>query len=426
MVLRRKTSIFETFLLLGTIYYGYVSTKQVLASDAFEELVASNRTFDVIILEDYFNEATIGLSTVFSAPVVLFRTHVSPTLNQNNQVKIGFSTPMSFVPSIQSPFSDHMSFFQRFQNVLLFSIEKFGRIFHMWSQELLYNTFFKESKPTLGDLVKNISFVLLNTHGSIFYPQPALPNFQEIGGLHVSPVINPLPDDVRRFIDQSHQVIYFSFGGNVDFSDFSEDKQETILKVFQKVNLRVLLKTRKKITKKYSNILIKEWFPQNDILANPKVKVFITHGGLLSYHEAVFHAVPMIGIPIYGDHVQNVASAVHKGVAVHLDYGDITEDSLMGAIREVVDNEQYKRNVISVSRRYHDRQVSPMENAIYWIEYVAKYQGADHLKNAGIDMNFIQYHCLDVFLSMLLMFLGIYWLAVRCLRNRFLRKAKVD
>ncbi|KAL5273451.1 UGT2A1 family protein [Megaselia abdita] len=421
---KRKTSVFQSLFLFGTIPYGIELTESVLESKELHSLL--KRKFDVLLLEDYFNEAVLGLSTVFSAPVVLLRTQVSPTLNQNNQIKVGFSPPMSFVPSVQSTFSDRMTFSERLQNVLLVSIEKFAMIFHMWYQQRIYDKCFKEPKPKLEVLVKNISFVLQNTHESLFYPQPTVPNFKEIGGLHVSPIIKPLPEDIEKFVKNSEEIIYFSFGGNIDFSDFDIEKQEAILAVFQKTKQKVLLKTRKRISKKYKNILIKDWLPQNDILANPKVKVFITHGGLQSFQETVFHAVPIVGIPIYGDQVHNIASAVHKGIGVHLDYGNITEESLKEAIKEVVENEKYKENMVKVSRRYHDRQVSPLDNAVYWIEYVVKYKGADHLKNAGIDLNVIEYSCLDVFAFLMLLFFWVCWLMLYGVKKCFLKKEKVD
>ena len=48
-------------------------------------------------------------------------------------------------------------------------------------------------------------------------------------------------------------------------------------------------------------MLIKTSLPQNDMLAHPNLKVFVTHGGLLSTQKALFHKVPLVGMPISND-----------------------------------------------------------------------------------------------------------------------------
>ena len=48
-----------------------------------------------------------------------------------------------------------------------------------------------------------------------------------------------------------------------------------------------------------------KWAPQNDILGHPAVKVFLTQAGVNSLHEAAYHAVPVVTLPMFGDQLNN-------------------------------------------------------------------------------------------------------------------------
>lgn len=101
--------------------------------------------------------------------------------------------------------------------------------------------------------------------------------------MHIKKKSNPLPDDIQKFIDESeHGVVYFSLGGNLNPSVMPIEKQEAIIKSLSKLKERILWKwddENAKVDRK--KFFVQRWFPQDDILANPKVKLFVTHGGLL-------------------------------------------------------------------------------------------------------------------------------------------------
>lgn len=73
-------------------------------------------------------------------------------------------------------------------------------------------------------------------------------------------------------------------------------------------------------------------------VAHPKVKLFITHGGLHSLEETVFYAKPIIGIPFFADQYSNIKLAEENGYGKQVDYFEMTEESFSDAINEVLSN----------------------------------------------------------------------------------------
>lgn len=84
--------------------------------------------------------------------------------------------------------------------------------------------------------------------------------------------------------------------------------------------------------------MIASWLPQNDILAHPNVKLFISHGGMLSTLEALYHALPVLGIPLWGDQARNIECCVTAGWVLRLQLENITEQSFRWAVNEVLNN----------------------------------------------------------------------------------------
>lgn len=46
---------------------------------------------------------------------------------------------------------------------------------------------------------------------------------------------------------------------------------------------------------------------------------------------------------------------------------------------------------------FHDRPMSALDTAVYWVEYVIKHGGAQHLRSPAVELSWYQYRLLDVF-----------------------------
>ena len=62
---------------------------------------------------------------------------------------------------------------------------------------------------------------------------------------------------------------------------------------------------------------------------------------------------------------------------------------------------RYRENIQSVSARAKDRVLPPVEQAVWWVEYVLRHKGAKHLRPATLDLNWIQYFFIDIALFLI-------------------------
>ncbi|GBP06658.1 UDP-glucuronosyltransferase [Eumeta japonica] len=174
-----------------------------------------------------------------------------------------------------------------------------------------------------------------------------------------------------------NQFEYFVQGSNVQSKDMPVEKLKMFLSVFATLKERVLWKfENESIQNLPTNVMIKSWLPQSDILAHANVKVFITHGGLFGTQEGVHNAVPMLGMPIYCDQHLNMRKAVQNGYAISLHFPDITKEILKDSLEKLLYDAYYRNNIKRISGIFHDRPLPARETAIYWIEYVIRHKGA--------------------------------------------------
>lgn len=156
-------------------------------------------------------------------------------------------------------------------------------------------------------------------------------------------------------------------------------------------------------------MLIRKWLPQTDILAHPNIILFISHGGMFSNYESIAHGIPMIMIPFIADQFRNAIKVEEAGYGKFLDFNDLTMESLTRTLNEILLNGNYSKRAKEISAIFNDNIVHPMDEAMWWIEYIIRFKGAKHLKSHAIQMSWFQYLQLDVILVNIIIMVSVLY-----------------
>jgi len=225
-------------------------------------------------------------------------------------------------------------------------------------------------------------------------------------------------------------AVFVSFGSSLKPDQMPKEKLEVFVDSFKRLDMAIIFKWDADIPGLPSNVLLSSWVPQQDLLAHPNLKVFVTHGGLGSLVEAIYHKAVVVGIPLSNDQKPNMVRAERHGYATRLNWDTITADELVSSINRAVEDQEMKDNMERIHELYVDRKVKPLEEAVWWVEYVCRHGGASWFKSIGEGIPFLEYHHLDIiFLGFFILFILLavsfyFWRTVyRCC---YARKSKAD
>lgn len=167
--------------------------------------------------------------------------------------------------------------------------------------------------------------------------------------------------------------------------------------------------------------------PQKDLLGHPQTKVFIAHGGTNGVQEAIYHGVPVLGIPLFFDQYDNLLRLEVRGAGKMILLPEVNGENFEKSLVEVLNIASYRENMQRLSRLHRDQPMTPMDQAVFWVEYVMRHKGAPHLRTQAYKMPWYSYYCIDVFMVLLtilsLLLLSTYSICV-CLCCRSKRKSK--
>ncbi|XP_023940209.2 UDP-glycosyltransferase UGT5 [Bicyclus anynana] len=382
----------------------------VLSSPEVKEFLKKDNTFDLVICEQFFLEALHALSAKYNAPLAIISTF-------GNCMKHNFATgnPLQLATVTAEYLDVHnpTSFWGRLRNFYFTVYDYFWwKYWYLGKQEELVKKYFPElgdNTPSLYELQRDAALMLINSHFSYDTPSALLPNIVEIGGVHLTSNNASLPEDLQKLLDDSKDgVVFVSFGSNVRSSELPKQKKDAFLNVFRGLKQTVLWKWEEdNLEGKPDNLVIRKWLPQKDILAHPNIKVFIGHGGLIGLQETIFNGVPVVGIPIYGDQYNNLLLIEEAGAGKLLKYHKINEETLYKTLNDILNDDSYMKSAKDMQRRWKDRPMSPMDTAMFWLEYVIRNKGAEYMKNPARNMSWFAYTMVDVYAFILVIFITV-------------------
>jgi len=363
-----------------------------------------------------FPQTATTLAELLDCPIVVFSPSSAP---HHVAAGLGGETHLGLQPLPSASLLEPMSLRHRLQNIVL----HYTSVAMMdWLGERIFHQQIKlvdRKLPTQKETLRSRSSIILAssnpiTHGA--WPRP--PSTIEVGGLALRPP-RPLEEgELKRFMDEADQgVVIVNLGSSITAQLLPTDRLNLLLEVFSQLGLSVVWRWEESEKVRIPpNVLIQPWLPLQDLLAHPNTRLLLAHGGLASLTESLFHATPLLAIPLANDQKQNMMRAQKLGYAAFLDWEGLSSEGLLSAVKTTIEDTGMAAKLKQVREVYLDRERSPRATATWWIEYVCRNEGAKWLKPSleEGDVSFLQRHYLDLIIFLTTVALLSVFCVVMC------------
>ncbi|XP_059058835.1 UDP-glycosyltransferase UGT5-like [Achroia grisella] len=385
-----RTSIETAIPMLSNVFY------EQLKNDAVKRIIEDkNVTFDLLIIEAWLRPV-LAFTHRFKVPVIRFGS--TGSVLSEYEVMGSVKHPLYYPSNLCSRCAniENLTFLEKLYEIyndIYISNVFNGAVKH---ENEVMRSFFGADMPSLDDLSDNVDLLISNVHRNWEFNRPMPISVVQVGGIHLKSECT-LPEDLQKYLDSSiNGVVYISFGTNVVISALSNDKLEAMISVLSQLPYDVLWKWDKdEMPGRPKNIKISKWLPQECLLRHPKIKLFLTQGGLQSTEEAIAAGVPLVGMPIMADQFGNTQNYVRHKIGVKLLFDDLTEENFRNALYTVLNDESYRQNVERLRTLIELDGGRTAARAARWVEHVVRH-GGSHLRAPAARLHAAVYHQLHL------------------------------
>ena len=381
----------ESLNVLFIMQLGMQDCSNMMQYDVFMSKVTALK-FDLLIFDGFFYcPCNVILAHALSISGVSVAAEM---ISWNARVPINPAT----TPAVVLRHSDRMTFSQRLVNIALYLTMSVYPVYEQ--NKTLLERFAPEVKSWIQLQQRVTVFYIVTRDYLLEWPEPQMPNVIHTPGVTTRPA-GELPQQLKELMDAaSDGVIILSFGSLA--GQLPAEIINRFLNAFSQLKQLVIFKHggRNSTLPIPKNVHLLSWLPQNDLLGHPNTVLFITHGGNNGQYESLYHGVPMIGFPLFGDQHHNAFRMVEHGYGIDMNILKFTVGELFNNIHKMLGEKRFKMATQKASDILKSRPITPQDTAAYWVEHVLKH-GGEHLRTGAMDMPLYQFLMLDILLFVL-------------------------
>lgn len=202
------------------------TTYMYIADPVVQRFIKDDKSsFDLVVVESFFQECTVALGHKYNAPVINI-VPVTPWLSVSRWS--ANPTDFAYIKDFTLDGGKFLNFWERFTNTF---IGLYGLllepIIYIPQMEHIMDTYFQypgyENRPTMTEMLKNITLNLIDSDVMILSPRPYLPNYVEVPGIYLRPFtgMNGVRDTGFLYIyiyilyNKKKHVSYYNFSLNI-------------------------------------------------------------------------------------------------------------------------------------------------------------------------------------------------------------------
>uniref|UniRef100_A0A0K0DHG4 glucuronosyltransferase n=1 Tax=Angiostrongylus cantonensis TaxID=6313 RepID=A0A0K0DHG4_ANGCA len=396
-----------------------------------------NEKFDAGISE-VFDICGLGIFEILKIPATI------ATFSGVHIDCVSKSIGEPITPAAWSTKGDRMNFFGRLENFVNVFL---GNIFftRTYDEEIkVFRAKFGQQFKGYDELISKASFVFTNSNPYLDYPRPVLHKTVPIGGIAVAvdSKNNELSKEWHDILNERNTTVFVSFGSVAKSVYMPDQYKKTLLKVFETMPETTFIwkyeEEGSTIAKHLKNVYLSTWVPQKALLADARLTVFITHGGLGSTMELAYMGKPAIlesqkyklqrcniielasffQIPIFADQTRNANMFSKHGCGIvlmkhQLEHPQKLRDSLI----KIFNDASFSENARLLSEILRNQPIGPKQLLVKHSEFAARFGTIPNLDPYGRHLFLFEYYLIDVLLVCVFAFLLVVFVIVKLLKK---------